>query len=82
MGTHRMTEVFILCEEIDLGYHVICGYPDSERAEADCAARNKKHSQELTLALQRGCGYDEAKAVAYVSQSRPRFFVEPLELHK
>jgi hypothetical protein len=77
-----MTEVFILCEEVDLGYHVICGYHDSERAEADCAQRNMRHAKELTTALQRGCGYDEAKAVTYVSQNRPRFFVEPLELHK
>lgn len=73
--------IFLVCEDIDLGYHVICGYQDSERAEADCAQRNKKHAQELTLALQRGCGYDEDRAIAFISQSRPRFFVEPLELH-
>lgn len=80
MGACRVSVIYILCEDIDLGYHVVCGYPDAERADSDCAARNKKHTEEMILALQRGCGYDEARAIAYVSQSRQRFFVEVIDL--
>lgn len=70
-------EVFLLCENIDLGYHVQGAFVSKDEANAVADARNKEHVK-VKVAQYIALGYTEDQARAEI-QNGP-FFVEAVEV--
>lgn len=70
-------EVFLICENVDLGYHVQGAFVSKDEADAVADAKNKEHVK-VKVAQYIALGYTEEQAK--VENQKGPFFVEAVEL--
>lgn len=69
-------KVYLLCIEVDLGYHVVSVYADEKQADEVCEEKNERAIEEKILELITGCGYTTEQAVDWVKNWKP-YWIEP-----
>lgn len=72
--------IYLICDNVDLGYHVIKAMTDKDEAERFVKAENEKYNKSKIEDLKRGCGYSQEAAELFVLHSAPQFFVDPCVL--
>jgi len=77
-----MHTIYLLCENVDLGYHVRSAYVDEQFANSTCDTMNSIHRMKLIGDLQRGCGYNEEAAIEFVDNAGPNFFIEAVDVNR
>ena len=60
-----MKTVWVICEEVDLGYHMVKGFSSYDRAEAECSRMNEHENREVLARFVQG-GYDQEYAENWV----------------
>ena len=73
-------KVFLICENVDLGYHVEAAYADEAVAESKCVELNAKFKVEKIKGLLSGCNYTLKQAEEYVRLFQAQYFVEEHEV--
>jgi hypothetical protein len=70
-----MDTVYLICEDIDLGYHVIGVYSDKTKAECQCAILNEDTKEKTIKHLVKcwGCTQELAEAEA---NDKVSFFIK------
>ncbi len=58
-------QIYLVVENVDLGYHVVHGYTDNVRAVQECQRLIEIHNAQLRERLGH-CGYTEADAQEYI----------------
>lgn len=74
--------MYLLCEHVDLGYHVITAFTDSKVAETTCEEMNAKYKAEKISSLIRDCRYTAEDAVNYYNYLTPLHFVEEVDVDR
>jgi hypothetical protein len=59
-------KIFLVCENVDLGYHVIHAYTDEQLALDRLEMLNTTARQKKIHGLMTGCGYTQERAEEYV----------------
>jgi hypothetical protein len=62
-------QIYLVVENVDLGYHAVQGYTDYARAEQECIRLNQEHNAQQIINLMDHCGYTEREAQTYVRYS-------------
>jgi hypothetical protein len=68
--------VFLICEDVDLGYLVHSAYTSYSKAMQECAKLNADFANDKIKNLIKGCNYSFEEAKKYVEQSPEQFFIE------
>lgn len=71
-------KVFLICENIDLGYHVVRAFSDQNNANNVCEEMNKLHLSKTIDGLITHCGYSEERAKEYANRSA-QYYVEEID---
>lgn len=67
------SKIYLICEEVDLGYHVKHAFLDKEIANTKCNDLNKIYINDTISCLMKHCNYSLDAATSY---ARPMYFVE------
>lgn len=73
-----MKTIYMVCENVDLGFHVEGAYTSEEKAEQVCAELNKRHIDLHVNALVKNCGYTVEQARDCATDL---YFVQGVELN-
>ncbi len=60
-------KVYLVCETVDLGYHVVTGYPSENRARVEMEKLNEEAVQQKVQDLMK-IGYNKKNAEKYARQ--------------
>ncbi len=72
-------KVFVVCRNVDLGYHIEKIFRSSGTAHAECADLNQKYIDSKIKTLVEGCGYTQQDARDYATRV-PEYWVEEYEV--
>lgn len=75
-----MMQVFLICSNVDLGYHVEDVHADSLVAKEHCDILNSAYKAQKIKDLMSGCNYTLKQAEEYVQMSQAQYFVEEHEV--
>ena len=59
-------QIYLVVENVDLGYHAVQGYTDPKDADQECERLIEIHNAKKISDLMGHCGYTEADAREYV----------------
>ncbi len=68
-------KVFLICQEVDLGYHVVAVHSNRDKAQQVCDYMNENYKAKKIHDLVNHIGYTLEDATAYVSRT-DQFFIE------
>lgn len=71
-------QVYLICENVDLGYHVVIGYLDNDQAKRACKAMNDDFRAKKINDLMQHCNYTFEAASDYARSDQ--YFIEDTEL--
>jgi hypothetical protein len=74
-----MKTIYLVCENVDLGYHVVKAYTEELAAIRHAKHLDTQHRKDKVFSLQKN-GYDRASAEVYSECMRDEFYVEATEL--
>lgn len=75
-----MKTIYLVCENVDLGYHVINAYTEEPAAISHAKQLDAQHRKDKVVALLKA-GYDLEPAEVYAKGMRDEFFVEAKQLN-
>jgi hypothetical protein len=64
-------QIYLVVENVDLGYHVVHGYTDNVRAVQECQRLTDVHNFKKISDLMEYCAYSQADAQEYVKHYTP-----------
>lgn len=64
-------QIYLVVENVDLGYHAVQGYTDHVRAVQECQRLTQEHNAQQLINLMDHCGYSELEAQLYVKCYTP-----------
>lgn len=64
-------QIYLVVENVDLGYHAVQGYTDHVRAVQECQRLTDMHNVKKISDLMEYCVYSQADAQQYVKQYTP-----------
>lgn len=76
-----MNTVYVICEPVDLGYHMVAGFASHDRAKAELDRMVQQARKEKIIGLIKGCNYTQQKAEQYV-QHTTFYELEMLEIEE
>ncbi len=76
-----MKTVWVICESVDLGYHMVKGYGSYCKAVAECDRLNKQAINEKVKTLVEDFNYTRERALEYAMSSGV-YDVESLEIEE
>ena len=71
-------QVYMICETIDLGYHVVVVHANQDMANRACKALNDEYRRKMVKDLVDHCNYTQERAEAYVRGDQ--YFIEEHEV--
>ena len=74
-----MKIIYLVCENVDLGYHVVKAFTEQSAAISHAKQLDDQHRKDKVVALLKA-GYDQESAEVYAKNMREEFFVEEVEL--
>lgn len=72
--------VHIICQNIDLGYHIHSVYLSENLANEKCKELNQEYTLKKIQKLIDNCGDSREVAEKYVKERGPEYFVESYEV--
>ena len=73
-------KVYLVNNNVDLGYHVESVYLTLEAAEDECNRLNKDYNEKQKVSLMKGCRYTEEQAINWLAMHSDEYFVEEMEV--
>ena len=64
-------QIYLVVENVDLGYHAVQGYTDPVYAEQECQRLTEIHNIKKINDLMQYCVYSHADATEYVNRYTP-----------
>lgn len=77
-----MNKVYLVCRNVDLGYHVEYVYISEHKANEKASELNKEYSTSKIQQLINGCNYSNEKAEEWVNRRSAEYFVDSIEVEK
>jgi hypothetical protein len=74
-----MTKIYLVCENVDLGYHVVKAFKEESAAINHAKYLDEQYRKDKIVALIKS-GYYKESAESYVEYMREEFYVEETEL--
>jgi hypothetical protein len=74
-----MKAVWVICQTIDLGYHMVKGYASYDKAKAELERMHAEAVDDKVKALMTHCGYTKEQADDFCA-SHTFYILESLEL--
>lgn len=75
-------KVYLVNEEIDLGYHVSECFLTKDSATSRMNELESIYRKDKIAGLIKGCNYSLEKATEWVNKHRPEYFIEEIEVKK
>lgn len=63
-----MSNVYLICEKVDLGFHVVCATMDEEKADAICERMNEEEINHKIEGLM-ATDYTKEEALQWISDN-------------
>ena len=77
-----MNKVYLVCCNVDLGYHVEYAYLNAHLAAQKVQEMNAEYANLKINGLMEGCGYSRENAVKWVQNHSDEYFLEEIKLNK
>jgi hypothetical protein len=74
-------QIYLVVENVDLGYHAVKGFVDRVAAEEVCQGMNTEYQRDMVEGLIQHCGYTLENAWAYAGK-RTHYEVETVEVEE
>jgi hypothetical protein len=76
-----MTKIYLVCENVDLGYHVVKAFKEKSAAINYAKYLDDRYRKDKLVSLIK-IGYTKESAESYVKNMREEFYVDETELNE